>query len=191
MGKFELFLLIVGVAALVIYRQMPAQNQPSVAPSPVFQSSQSGGEIYGFPILDQFSTDVFEVVDGDSIRLATTTGDVNLRLASVDAPEWSQKSGQAAKRHLQKLTAGRPATFLQIDTDRYDRPVVFMFVANGNQQIDVNAQMVADGYAWHAIVYSSSERLEFLQRQAMNLRLGLWGDIDPVPPWEFRARKRK
>lgn len=199
MGKFEVFLLGVGVVALVIYGQMPAQDQQASAP--VFQSSQGDGDIYGFPIVAQFWADVFDVVDGDSIRLTTANGRVDLRLASIDAPEWSQRSGQAAKRHLEQLTSGRRATFFQIDTDRYDRPVVFMVVSGNSasdrsaapfgdhRQIDVNAQMVADGHAWHAIAYSSSERLAAFERQAMEKRLGLWADANPVPPWEFRARK--
>lgn len=219
MGKFELFLLIVGVVALVVYGQMPPHDQsvaidtpPVVYPSPNQSRGDStlvdgvsggagGGEIYGFPILRQFSAVNFDIVDGDSIRLATPDGRVDLRLASIDAPEWTQTSGQAAKRKLQRLTAGRRATFFQTDTDRYDRPVVFMFVSGsqasdgategwvGNNQIDVNAQMVADGFAWHAIKYSSSERLAWFEQYAISRRSGLWAGDNPVPPWEFRARK--
>ena len=207
--KFELFLLILGIGALAIFSQMPmgdwtASTEPNASlPAPeVSANPGSGGgfgQIEGLPILAQFSASDFSIVDGDSIRLkanpAVAGGSqaIDLRLASVDAPELNQTSGQAAKRHLQLLTAGRSATFLQTDTDRYKRPVVFMFVgvpsAGTAGTMDVNAQMVADGYAWHAVSFSSSERLESLQQQAKMRRVGLWAEGNPVPPWEHRKRK--
>ena len=211
MGKFELFLLLVGIGALAFFSQMPAAQDPSsgtlsqpvlhqpVSQQPVpKQSDQVGGQgtFDGFPILARFSSDSFQVVDGDSIRMVNPeTGKVELRLASIDAPEWNQTGGQAAKRHLEAITTGRRATFLQTDTDRYQRAVVFMFVDVENpdgasfRPQEVNAQMVADGFAWHAVKYSSSERLNRLEATAKAKRLGLWADPNPQPPWEYRARK--
>ena len=198
MGKFELLLLIVGIGALVFFSQMPMQNWPGdVQPAVVLtQNQRSSGveEIYGFPVLAQFSATDFKVVDGDSIRLQTSdAGEIDLRLASIDAPELNQSDGRSAKQHLERLTAGRTATFLQTDTDRYQRRVVFMFVtvANGGMQqpMEVNAQMVADGYAWHSVKYSSREQLSWLQQQAKEKRLGLWEKSNPMPPWDYRNRK--
>ena len=198
MGKFEILLLVVGIGALVFFSQMPMQDLPSeVQPAIVLtQGQQRNGlrEIYGFPIVAQFSATNFRVVDGDSIRLQTNdAGEIDLRLASVDAPELNQMDGQSAKQHLERLTVGRTATFLQTDTDRYKRPVVFMFVTvaggGGQQAMEINAQMVADGYAWHSVNYSSREQLTQLQQQAKNLRLGLWASPNPVPPWDYRASK--
>ena len=198
MGKFEILLLVVGIGALIFFSQMPMQNLPSdVQPAIVLTQDRQGNspdEIYGFPVLARFSATNFKVVDGDSIRLQSSDGgEINLRLASIDAPELNQTDGRSAKQHLQRLTAGRTATFLQTDTDRYQRRVVFMFVTvadGGSQQtMEVNAQMIADGYAWHAVNYSSREQLAWLQQRAMNQRLGLWATPDPTPPWDYRDRK--
>ena len=202
MGKFELFLLLIGIGALAFFSQMPTADVPSAgAPNQQASPKQSGqvgglGTFDGFPILARFASDSFKVVDGDSIRMVTVdAGEVDLRLASIDAPEWNQTGGQAAKRHLEALTTGRRATFLQTDTDRYQRAVVFMFVDAPStdglsvRPQEVNAQMVADGFAWHAVKYSSSDRLNQLEATAKAKRLGLWADPDPQPPWEYRDRK--
>jgi len=207
MDKFEILLLLVGIAALAVFSQMPPGNvnTQSGAPNvpPQSQTLPNGsvpagglGTFDGVPILARFSADSFKIVDGDSIRLMTAdAGEVDLRMASIDAPEWNQTGGQAAKRHFQSLTAGRRATFLQTDTDRYKRAVVFMFVDPLNsdgaftQSQEVNAQMIADGFAWHAIKYSSSGRLNQLEAYARAKRLGLWADPHPQPPWEYRDRK--
>ena len=205
MGKFEIFLLLIGIGALAFFSQMPTANVATdgsptgVANQQVVQQTvQANGvaEYEGVPVLARFIADSFKVVDGDSIRMLTAdAGEVDLRLASIDAPEWNQSGGQAAKRHLDALTAGRRATFLQTVTDRYQRAIVFMFgnAPNSNGvaagQREVNAQMIADGFAWHAIKYSSSERLKKLEASAKAKRLGLWADPNPQPPWEYRDRE--
>jgi micrococcal nuclease len=56
---------------------------------------------------------------------------------------------------------------------------------------DINAEIVADGFAWHYKKYSSDERLAALERQARELKRGLWGDPSPIAPWDYRALKRK
>ena len=198
MSKFDILLLIVGFGALVFFSQMPMQGLPTdVQPAVVLNPDQQANgpdQIYGFPVLARFSVTQFKIVDGDSIRLQTSDGgEIDLRLASIDAPELNQTSGKSAKQHLEALTAGRTATFLQTDTDRYQRRVVFMFVtvASGEllQTMEVNAQMVADGFAWHSVKYSNREQLSWLQQQAKQNRLGLWATLNPVPPWDYRDRK--
>lgn len=204
MGKFEIFLLLLGVMALAFFSQMPmedvatSRSQTGIgAPQiPQIERQQSGGQYEGDPVVATFSSDSFKVIDGDSIRIRTVdAGEIDLRLASIDAPELNQANGRAAKRRLEAITAGRTATFVQTDTDRYQRPVVFMFVNASNSagtsggQREVNAQMVADGFAWHATQFSSSERLAELEASARAKRLGLWADPNPQPPWDYRDRK--
>lgn len=203
MGKFEIFLLLLGVGLLAFFSQMPNSSTGGAYPEAPQRSEVRGpglarglGEFEGVPILARFSAASFKVVDGDSIRILTAdAGEVDLRLASIDAPEWNQTGGRAAKKHLEALTSGRTATFFQTGTDRYQRPVVFMFVdglksgAVSGEQLEVNAQMVADGFAWHAIKFSSSERLAQLEASARSERLGLWAASDPQSPWEYRDRE--
>jgi len=54
-----------------------------------------------------------------------------------------------------------------------------------------NAELVAAGLAWQYTYYSRDPGLAALEREARAKRLGLWADRSPVPPWEFRRRKRR
>lgn len=131
----------------------------------------------------------FRVVDGDSIRWRTATGDIDYRLASIDAPELNQPFGQRAKKYLQIVLAGKELTAYQTDVDRYGRRVAFIFATSpegaGVAQ-EINAKMVADGYAWHAVRHSQNSNLTRLETVARSSRLGLWEQRAPVAPWDYR-----
>ncbi len=145
--------------------------------------------IDGHPIMSVISIRNPQIIDGDSIRASSFTGPVEFRLASIDAPELSQPFGQRSKKYLQSITAGKELTAYQTDTDQYGRRVVFVFASlpdRANETIEVNAQMVADGYAWHAIRHSSNSKLTSLEANARAARLGLWEQSGPIAPWEFR-----
>jgi micrococcal nuclease len=61
---------------------------------------------------------------------------------------------------------------------------------------DVGLDLVQQGYAWHfkhfAKEQTDIERFDYerAESEARSARLGLWQDLNPEPPWEFRARKR-
>ena len=129
------------------------------------------------------------VIDGDSIRGSSMAGAVDFRLASIDAPERGQPFGQRAKQYLQAIVAGKELTAYQTDTDQYGRRVAFVFATlpgRSDRAEEVNAKMVADGYAWHAIRHSQNSTLAQLQATARAGVLGLWDQPSPMPPWEYR-----
>jgi endonuclease YncB( thermonuclease family) len=61
----------------------------------------------------------------------------------------------------------------------------------------VNLEQVETGLAWHYKKYqweqSSAERVKYAdaERDARRLKLGLWRDPDPMPPWEYRQVSRE
>jgi len=40
--------------------------------------------------------------------------------------------------------------------------------------------------AWVYVQYASDQSFFDLQKEARNAKRGLWADLNPVPPWEFR-----
>lgn len=54
----------------------------------------------------------------------------------------------------------------------------------------LNLQMVEGGLAWHFKEYNNQQRFADAEQQARNNKKGLWDDSKPVPPWEFRDRKK-
>jgi endonuclease YncB( thermonuclease family) len=137
---------------------------------------------------------VVAVIDGDTLDVLTDRKElVRVRLAGIDAPEKRQPFGQAAKRALSALAFHRPVRVEANKNDRYGRVIGKIVVSN----IDVNLRMVAAGYAWHYRKYmreqSGDDRRAYGEAEddARRRRIGLWQDQNPIPPWEFRAERRR
>ena len=56
---------------------------------------------------------------------------------------------------------------------------------------DLGRRLVAEGLAWHYTRYSYDAGLAVAERDARAAGSGLWGDREPVPPWEWRAGERE
>lgn len=133
------------------------------------------------------------VIDGDTVDVLTGSKQlVRVRLAGIDAPERRQPFGSAAKKVLSDLVYSKQALLHGDKKDRYGRLVAKVVV--GGQ--DANLRLVRLGYAWHFKAYQSEQTADdrrlynAAQGAAMEDRLGLWKDPDPVAPWDFRASQR-
>ena len=134
-----------------------------------------------------------KVVDGDSIHLSHRNSEVEIRLASIDAPETSKpgKPGQpfsaASASALRKLApVGAQASGICFERDQYARAVCSLIVAGK----DISKEQVRTGYAWAnqaaGMKFIRSHDILKLEAQARASRVGLWSQPNPVPPWQFR-----
>ncbi len=128
---------------------------------------------------------VVKVADGDSITVLDSTNTQHrIRLQGIDAPERKQAFGNASKKHLASLVAGKKVTVKWGKRDRYGRIVGFVIV-DGQ---DVNLVQVKTGMAWFYRYYqrelSPEDRRRYAkaENQARTDRLGLWQDKNPMPP---------
>jgi endonuclease YncB( thermonuclease family) len=131
------------------------------------------------------ATRVLSIVDGDSLWVQDAAGArVEVRLAEIDSPERSQPYGERARRELAGLVARKYVRLEQVDTDRYGRPVVRVYVG----ALDVNAEMIRRGAAWVYPQYLRDPSFPALEDEARAHRLGLWAlpASERVPPWEWR-----
>lgn len=131
---------------------------------------------------------VVSVVDGDTLTVLDVEYQQHkIRLAGIDAPEKAMPFGQGSKQKLVEFCFGKQAQVNVIDIDRYGRSVGEV-LCDG---IYANAEMVKSGYAW---VYRSYDKgfksFYALERTAKGAGLGLWADVDPVPPWQWRHYHR-
>jgi endonuclease YncB( thermonuclease family) len=98
--------------------------------------------------------------------------------------------GQASKKHLSDLVFDRDVILDCGKTDKYEREVCVVTV-DGQ---DANLAQVKAGMAWwyrkYAKEQSATQRssYEAAEDAAKAGGLGLWKDVDPVPPWEWRRR---
>ncbi|MFT0531264.1 thermonuclease family protein [Castellaniella hirudinis] len=137
---------------------------------------------------------VVQVADGDTLTLLRGRQRVRVRLASIDAPEIGhsrqrpgQPYGQAARRALAELVAGKTLALRCYEQDRYGREICDVPLADGRT---ASQALVAGGLAWANLQgggkYLRDDTLPGLQRQARQRGLGLWQAPGPVAPWEWR-----
>jgi endonuclease YncB( thermonuclease family) len=126
---------------------------------------------------------------------------VRVRLAGIDAPEKGQPFGQRAKQVMSDLVFGKPARLDCIKTDRCGRSMCNLWlapaVAGGAPTLDAGLAMITQGMAWWYRAYAREQtpeargQYEFAEQEARDKRAGLWGDPEPVPPWEWRKVRRR
>lgn len=130
---------------------------------------------------------VVGVLDGDTIDVLIDLRPVRIRLAEIDAPEKKQPWGTRSRQVLSALVFGQQVTVREEGTDRYRRTIGTVFVDGRN----VNRAMVGAGMAWAYRLYLRDKKLLDVEADARSAARGLWGDQAPVPPWDWRAQRRK
>ena len=54
----------------------------------------------------------------------------------------------------------------------------------------LNQELVKQGWCWWYRKYAPADTvLEQLEAEAREAKKGLWADLQPVPPWEWRKRR--
>jgi endonuclease YncB( thermonuclease family) len=141
---------------------------------------------------------VMQVKDGDTVVISLIEGGQFFicRLYGIDTPETSKKTkpgqpfGEEAAKELKRLILGQTVDVELTGAKTHNREVCIIKKGSMN----INLEMVKRGYAWaykqylkrpHASEYINAEKA------ARDKRLGLWQDMNPTPPWEFRKLQRK
>ena len=127
------------------------------------------------------------VSDGDTLTaLSASRRQLKCRLYGIDAPEKKQAYGQASKLSLAALSYGRPARIDVVGRDRYGRAICRVAVGG----VDINREQIVRGMAWMYRQYTDDLDYSQAEATARVRRIGIWGDIEPVPPWAFRKSSR-
>ena len=135
--------------------------------------------------LPAHALEVIGVADGDTLTVLDGGKPVKVRLANIDAPERRQPFGERAKLSLSQLCYRQDARLEVTGTDRYGRSIARVSCAG----IDANRAQVERGLAWVYVKYNQDARLPALQDDARKGRRGIWSEVRPVPPWEFRKTR--
>ena len=132
---------------------------------------------------------VVKVIDGDSIVVLDELDLVKfrVRLDRIDAPERSQPFGREAAAGLRELVLNQTVKVRFTKIDRYARLTGVIFL-NG---CEINLLMVQAGLAWHYQYYDSTREYAEAQQQARLRKIGLWQADDPIPPYQWRKKKRR
>ena len=135
-----------------------------------------------------FSGEVVSVLDGDTIEVMHHGKAERIRLQGIDCPEKKQAFGNKAKQATADLVFAQRVTVESHGQDKYRRSIGDVFLSDGTH---VNRELVAQGWCWWYRKYAPQDLiLAGLEAAAQMSQKGLWVDPDPVPPWEWRKRKR-
>lgn len=133
---------------------------------------------------------VVGISDGDTIT--ARCGDpgayeqVKVRIAAIDAPEKHQPFGNISRQYLAALCFQQQAGISTRSKDRYGRTVADVEC----QGTDAGQEMVRSGLAWYYVKYGAGySNLAHLESKAKGAGLGLWSDVAPEAPWDWRRRK--
>lgn len=129
-----------------------------------------------------FTGKVVGVADGDSITVLRDREQVKVRLVDIDAPEKAQPFGTKSKQALEALVKGREVLVVERDQDQHHRTLGRIYRGD----LDVNSEQVRQGMAWVFPQYNKDATLYPIEAEAKEQKRGLWRDLDPVPPWEWR-----
>ena len=130
---------------------------------------------------------VVGISDGDTITIIDTSNSrYRIRLDRIDAPERRQPFGEKSKQYLSSLVFGKQVKIEYQKKDRYGRILGVVFCENK----EINLVMVQHGMAWHYSYYDKTEHYAVAEREARRKKIGLWGDLNPVNPYNSRKLKR-
>ena len=136
------------------------------------------------------------IYDGDTLRVIRGSEELKIRFCGIDAPEKKQELGIESRDHLRSLVdiGNGGLLIVPIEKDRYNRTVAEVYVKDSRSTaINLNVQMVRDGYAWHYERYSGNcpIRGEFAiaQELAQDEGLGIWRG-NPTAPWNWRKANK-
>ena len=143
--------------------------------------------IFGQRIVATFPAKVVGISDGDTIKVLNSENQqIKVRLASIDTPEAKQAFGNVAKTATGQLCHEQQVTVHETGKDRWKRTIAFVVVDG----VNVNAELIKRGLAWHYREYSKDAALQHLEDTARHNRTGLWRDAEPVAPWEWRKQSK-
>lgn len=133
---------------------------------------------------------VVNIADGDTLTLLVGRQHHTIKIAAIDAPERYQKWGDQSRTHLSRLAFNQTAV---AECSRLERSGYQTCKVTVNT-VDLGLQQISEGMAWwvrqDASIQPAEDQsaYESAELMAKMRRLGLWGETNPVPPWEFRRR---
>jgi micrococcal nuclease len=135
--------------------------------------------------IDTVSAKVVGVKDGDTYVILKDKTPITIRLAHIDCPEKKQAYGQVAKKFGSDFCFGKQVIVISDGKkDRNGRIIGEIFF---NQRC-LNKDLVKNGLAWHFKKYSKSLEYAELEITARKNKVGLWKDINPIAPWDWRKK---
>jgi len=202
-GGFILLMTIISVVALsslennslientitVEDNKSPLVTKPASTSSVILQEKTSQPSSFVALIIpsSQKLYSVVKVVDGDTIDVSINGVTERLRLIGINTPEtvdprkpvecFGVEASNKAKSILTNKKVSLESDSSQGEGDKYGRLLRYVFLEDGT---NFNLMMIKDGYAYeytYDIPYKYQTEFKKAQKEAMEAKAGLWGDM--------------
>lgn len=136
---------------------------------------------------------VVAVKDGDTVVVLDEHNvQHTVRVADIDCPEKNQPYGKKAKCFTSDQIFGKIVSIKIKNSkrpkDRYGR-IIGSIIYNKNKK-NLSEELLKNGLAWHYKHYSKSIILSQLESKAKKGKLGLWSEVNPINPYNWRKGQR-
>ena len=96
----------------------------------------------------------------------------------------AKPTAKRAKQAASVLVCGKDVTLQTYGLDKYGRTLADVLLPDSTK---VNQALVKEGWCWWYRKYAPGDTvLEGLEHEAREAKRGLWVDLQPMPPWEWR-----
>ncbi len=136
----------------------------------------------------EFPAHVISVSEGDAITVRHERRMVRIRLRGVDCPEKGQPYFNEAKRFTSFMADNRDVLVRPLGKDARGRTIADVILPGGKS---LNQELLQEGLAWWDRKHSNDQAMKDLQDVAQAGKRGLWSEAKPIPPWEWKNRKRR
>ena len=126
---------------------------------------------------------VISIASGDTFILKTSAGEEKIRLEGIDCPEMEQPFGDKAKQFTASKILNKQVEAEIISRDNYNGTWAVVYTSDGKS---LNQELLKVGLAWWYHKYSDDQSLGELETKARLKHRGLWNQIAPIAPWDFR-----
>jgi len=133
-----------------------------------------------------FNGTVVGILEGDLVRVLRKGKIVKVRLSDVDCPESSQAYGTEAKKFTAMMVQSGPVMVHVKKTN--PRGIAVGEVVLKDSGLSLNRELVKAGLAWWQAEYSDDRSYGELEAAARKMKVGLWKQGNPIPPWEYREK---
>lgn len=125
---------------------------------------------------------VLMVHEGDRLTIHHQGRRDMVYLRNVDCPELKQPYGKQAKRATAAYIANRDVVVRDLKRDRQGRMIADILLPDGRQ---IAHELVKEGLAWVQRGGVGDQTLKDMEELARAAKMGLWSELNPVPPWKW------
>jgi len=128
---------------------------------------------------------ISKITDGDSFDIISNGQKFEVRLNGIDCPESDQPYGLEATSFVKQYLY-QQIEYVTFGLDKYNRVLADVY-ADG---ILLNSLLIDKGLAWHYKAYSTDQALSNKEEHARAAKIGIWGQNNPIAPWDWRKQSR-